>query len=345
MRRTAIALGAVLVTLAAPARADTADFLGNWVNPDREAGGIARIVVIPGDGNRASIRLFGSCQPADCDWGTRPARLYADAPGASDVRSLAADFDTPAGHRHLTLHLAVGHALRFELQTDLADGRMSYASTGAATFAGDWADAPRVADARTNPAAGSTPVPQAEPVGQSESGGFFGSSGPIGIGARLPAGYVPAKGEDCMTFNPDQTRAAPVDGDWRLGDFAHRLVNFGAHREAAQRAQAVIAYYHFDELCFVTRESRAMLYWKRAGQVPRDPLKGEICTALDPAGVKAEQRDGVWTVMGGGAVLLDLDEDKDAAARAVSVIRTYKLGRKCIVAGGEGTAFQYWLAQ
>ncbi|HEY0105310.1 MAG TPA: hypothetical protein VGB91_04445, partial [Rhizomicrobium sp.] len=171
-----------------------------------------------------------------------------------------------------------------------------------------------------------------------------GGSSFLGLGPTKPRGYAPAAGEDCTPFNPEQTRVANTDGTWRLGDFAHHLANFQADRENALRAMALIGYYHFDEECFVTRETPAMLYWKRAGLIPKEGRPGEACIPIDPAAVKAEIRDGEWSVVAGFAILLDFGDDKTAAEHAVSVIRTYKLNRQCF-AGPVTTALQYWLSQ
>jgi len=171
-----------------------------------------------------------------------------------------------------------------------------------------------------------------------------GGSSFIGVGSALPPGYVPSRWEECTPFNLDQTRVANVDGDWRVADFSHRLLNLGSSREAAQRALAVLAYYHFDEQCFVTRGSVQMLYWKRAGLVPKNQMPGQDCDTLDPATVKAVEQDGAWKVVAGARPLFDFDENKEAAARAVSVIRTYKLSRQCFFARSHQSA-QYWLSQ
>ena len=327
----------VLALAPLPALAESGDFVGVWTAPPGDAGGIARIVVAPGTGNRLDMHLYGRCQPQDCDWGRVEARLYADGPDSKAITSIAAEFDTGFAHKRLTLRPAVGHMLRIEVEMDFKDGLDSYATSSAFAYAGDWNAAPRVADAAPVPA---TPVPAPAPPDEKPSGGLFG--GFIGLGAKAPDGYAPAPGEDCTPFSPSQVRVSSGDGDWRLGDFSHTLMRF-VHREDALRGQALLGTYHFDEQCFVTRASRRMIYWKRAGLVPKESLKGELCVAVDPAAIKAEEHDGMWTVGSGMAVLLDFGDDKTAAERAASVIRTYRLDRQCF-AGPPGTGLQYWLA-
>lgn len=346
------AVGLLLSTV--PAAAQIAEFYGAWSNQQADASGIVRIVVTPGDGQRMSIHLFGRCQPRDCDWGVQPARGYTDDPGSQDIHSIAADFDAGGMRKRIVLRIAVGHALRFEVQTDFADGspRSNYATSGVFAYAGDWNTAARVASVMPPPVASATantppsamaseaaaPVPVEIPEGTAAS-----SSGPsfLGIGPAVASGYIPAAGEDCRPFNPDQVRVGYVDGQWRLGDFANRLLTFGPQQQAARVAMSILAYYHFDEQCFVDRAT--MIYWKRAGQVPKPSMRGEDCTALDPAHVQVESDGDTWRVVSGGATLLEYDGQADAQ-RAASVIQTYKLNRQCFFARDASKA-QYWLAQ
>lgn len=325
---------AALLALCAPAAADVGDFYGIWTDSQTDGSGIARIVILPGDGNRAAIHLYGRCVPGECDWGIQPARAYAGGPGGGEIQSLAAEFDNAGVRRRLVLRPAVGHALRFEIETDYADGsgQANYAVTGALDYAGDWSAAPRVAEA---PAGAPTPQPVA-PEARSSASSFFG------LGPAAASGYVPAAGEDCRPFNPDQVRVGVVDGDWRVGDFATRLLNFGPYQSAARRAKLVLDNYHFDEQCFVGHGSDAMMYWKRAGHVPNTALRDADCVALGPSGVKLVQKEDGWQVVSGAAVLLAFD-DKADAERALSVIATYKLDRQCFFDRGAGRA-QYWLA-
>ncbi len=339
---------------AGPAGAAVADFYGVWSNADSDVSGIARIVVTPGTGAEVNIHLFGRCRPADCDWGTQRARAYADDPASKDVRSLAADFEAGGVHRRIVLHIAVGHALRFEVQTDFADASAgnNFAAGGAVAYEADWNSGPRVAAALPQPVPASPPAagapavaaaaPTPAPQPTSSSSGWFGSNSFIGVGPAVPAGYVAAAGEDCRPFDPGQIRVGYVEDQWQLGDFSHRLLRFESHQSAARLALAMLAYYHFDEQCFVGHDSTAMTYWKRAGQVPKPDMPGQDCVAFDPAGAKADANGDGWRVVAGGT-LLEYD-GKDEAARALSVIQTYRLNRQCFFARPDSKA-QYWLSQ
>lgn len=94
----------------------------------------------------------------------------------------------------------------------------------------------------------------------------------------------------------------------------------------------------------MTRGAPAMLYWKRAGLVPKESVRGEVCIGLDPAAVKAARNESGWSVMSGMAALLDFGDDRAAAERAASIVRTYKLNRQCF-AGPPKSGLQYWLSQ
>jgi hypothetical protein len=345
--------GVLLAVLGAggPAGAATADFLGLWTDSDADASGIAQFVIAPGSGaGQLDVQLLGKCQPKACDWGSHPTRLYADDPASRDIRTVSAEFDAGGMHKHVVLHLAVGGALRFEVLTDFgADAsRSSFFASGNVQRTGDWRAAVQVAAAAPPPVApasgGATVLPPPPPPSGNGWFGDLGTSSAVGVGPALPPGYVPSKWEECTPFNLDQVRAATVDGNWRVGDFSHRLLSFGSSHDAALRALQVLNFYHFDEQCVVTRGATQMMYWKRAGAVPKDDMPGDDCDAIDPAAVKAVESEGSWSVTVGGRTLLAFDDDKDAAARAVSVIRTYKLNHQCFFARGNPKA-QFWLAQ
>jgi len=345
---TAAILAATL-TLACPALADIGDFFGIWSNADIDASGIARIVVAPVEGRRVLVHLFGRCGSGECDWGTQPAHIYASDPGASDIRSLAADFDTPAGREHITLTQAVGHALRIDVQTDVAanSGQHDFATSGNVGYAGNWESAAHLAAATppraVAPGGSVPPMAAAAPPPAPRDDSWFGGSSFIGVGAARPAGYVAAAGEDCRPYNPEQVRITYADGEWQLGDFAHRLLRFGTHQTAARLAAVILGYYRFDEQCVITRSDVVMTYWKRAGQVPKPDMGGADCVSLDPSAARAEGSGDNWRMTAGGGTLLEFD-DKEDADRAVSVIRTYRLNRQCFFARPDSKA-QYWLSQ
>jgi hypothetical protein len=46
------------------------DFLGHWVNTDRDTSGMTRLIIEPLDSSTVSFHGYGRCHPTDCDWGT-----------------------------------------------------------------------------------------------------------------------------------------------------------------------------------------------------------------------------------------------------------------------------------
>lgn len=64
-----VAMVSGLSTLASAA---PADFVGTWLNRDRNSRGIIRIVVHPG----MQVQAYGSCTPNPCDWGRAPMTTY-----------------------------------------------------------------------------------------------------------------------------------------------------------------------------------------------------------------------------------------------------------------------------
>ncbi len=56
------------------------DFLGQWINVDRDTSGMTRLVIEQLDSSTVSFHGYGRCHPTDCDWGViavpfKPPRL------------------------------------------------------------------------------------------------------------------------------------------------------------------------------------------------------------------------------------------------------------------------------
>jgi hypothetical protein len=332
---------AVVAALAASgwcpqAAAATSDFLGQWVNAATDGSGIARVVVTQAGGSRLSIHAFGACKPTECDWGVQPAHAFSEDPGSDDAQSVTADFNAGFAQKRITLRQVPGGALKLEVQTSFTDG----------SGRNDYAVNARLVPA-AQPGAAQT-IATAGPAPAESSGGFlssvtsiFDKPAPV---ARAGAGASAAIAEDCVGLNPDNSYVAPVDMTWTIRDFKHGYLKFDADHATAILAMDVIAYYHFDEQCFVARPHAQMMYWKSAGDVPRDAKPGQDCVAVDPAKVVAVQTDDTWKVVDGATTLLDYGPDQAAAGQAVSVIKAYRLNRQCF-AGRPSQIMSYWLAQ
>ena len=328
---------AVFAVCLCPALADVTGFVGNWISPPAQPGGflsslvgsqsdisaVARIVVTPAGASHVRIQVFGRCESGPCDWGTQLARNHSGDPKSDDVRSVSAEFNTAQADEKLTLRPGPGGSLRFDLVTDFTDGsgRHDYETSG--LLAAAQVEVPMAG-------AAATPAPSAAAA----------VSAPPSQTSDLHA----APAEDCAAINGADVYVAPSERGWKLNDYNHTILNFGANKVAALKAQMVLDFYHIDEQCFVARPHPKMIYWRSAGQFPHGPMANEDCIALHPAAVRAEQKDGDWKVVDGSTVLLDYGEEQTGAQLAVSVIQTYRLTRQCFIARPD-TTMSYWRTQ
>ncbi|MGQ0742191.1 MAG: hypothetical protein ACT4OG_07865 [Alphaproteobacteria bacterium] len=133
-----------------PAAAATFDFVGRWMNYDRDSSGITGIVITP-NRNGLSIRVFGLCRGERvCDWEVAQGNLYSSVDrtmwsgnwGGSDwggflwrSRSwtrdtdvVTASFDAGYARRFLVIQRAGRDDLNVQIFTDFRDryGRQGY---------------------------------------------------------------------------------------------------------------------------------------------------------------------------------------------------------------------------
>lgn len=67
--------------------------------------------------------------------------------------------------------------------------------------------------------------------------------------------------EDCIVVNPNNVEVRNVRGAWKVVDGSTWLLDFGANRDAADDALAVIRHYNLNRQCFVARPGNNMQYW------------------------------------------------------------------------------------
>ena len=117
-----LAAAAVTALTAAPATARTEDFVGRWVNTDRDTNGITRVEVWR-DGWHLFVRVWGQCQPRDCDWGGAEGHVYTSNPGGDrrDATAVTANFDAGFARKYIVLRLSRSGALRLESFTNFSD--------------------------------------------------------------------------------------------------------------------------------------------------------------------------------------------------------------------------------
>jgi hypothetical protein len=336
MLRAAFAGIFTLGLLGAAASGAPADFTGIWVHDKDEGilGGlfgqgdedISRVVITAQGVNAVRIHLYGRCTP-ECDWGSELARAHYESPKSDAVRSLLADFKTPSGTKRLVIRPGAGRALRFELFTDFTDhsGRHDYEMAGSLRLAP--VSPPVVAQAaQAAPSAAAAAAAPAE---------------------ALPAAPVPVArtaveaAEDCVRINPEDVFMGPgARGGWVVRDYEHVILDFGADKLAAAKATQVMNYYHFDEQCYIARPKPKMIYWRIAGSLPRETLKGQDCLDIQPDAVTVQG----GKVFSGTRQVLDYAEDGASAAKAAAVLRSYSVTRQCFAAK-PNDKMVYWLSK
>jgi hypothetical protein len=78
---------------------------------------------------------------------------------------------------------------------------------------------------------------------------------------RAPSG--PLNGEDCLSFDPRNTRVERVGGRWKIVEGSHWLFDFGGQQQEARDAMAIIRKHGFDHSCFVGRPDPSLQYLRK----------------------------------------------------------------------------------
>lgn len=124
-----LGMTAAAVLTITPAAAASNDFIGHWVNTDRDTDGLTRLaisrLVISRQGRGPlQVQGFGQCTTQDCDWGSTRLNLYAPRATASFLQ----DFKRTL----LTLILVNDSTMRVCTYTDFTDnsGLSDYLSCG-----------------------------------------------------------------------------------------------------------------------------------------------------------------------------------------------------------------------
>lgn len=81
------------------------------------------------------------------------------------------------------------------------------------------------------------------------------------VNGAAPAGAF--TGEDCLGFNPDRLEVRRIDGNWKIVDGSHWLLDFGVEEAQARTGLGIIKKYSFTEICFVGRPNAPMQYFRK----------------------------------------------------------------------------------
>ncbi len=81
------------------------------------------------------------------------------------------------------------------------------------------------------------------------------------VSGRSPEGS--ARGEDCVSFNPDTIEAKNVNGRWKIVDGSHWLFDFEGNEAEARDALNIIKQHGFTKSCFVGRPEPDFQYLRK----------------------------------------------------------------------------------
>lgn len=215
---------------------------------------------------------------------------------------------------------------------------------------GNWADVPK---GRTN-SRGDLRLQIKEDdnvlVATLKTGGFGGSR-------WVRVGYTPAPStpvaqatpsvqatlvvkEDCIGFNPGNTKVVRLKGRWKIVDGSHWMFDFGNKKAEAHQALRVIKHYGMSQSCFVGRPDPSFQYLLVSGNAPSGSLGGEDCIGFNPNNIEVKRIKGRWKIVDGSHWMFDFGNKEAEARQAFAIIKKYGFNRSCFV-GRPDPSFQY----
>jgi len=302
-RGHAVAVAAALaLALGHQARADAAQFAGDWRNLDTTGRGIVR-VSIAFEGDRVRVRGFTHCEPKPCDLGWATGYAYAGSTTANIADSadaVAVTFRERYAERLLVLWPYEQDRLKAELLTRFTDGSarantrevyiLSRTSDRVVGLPGGAASEDCVSfdpqGIRVQRFAGTQwkVVDNGKALidfGASQDNAFrahdiikhYGLSRQCWVGRPRPAmqyylagSEAPTgwlQGEDCVGFVTERLGVRRLDDRWVVGESDTVLVDTGQNRAEAERALGIIRRHGFNNLCYVGRPNPPMVYFRR----------------------------------------------------------------------------------
>ncbi len=316
-KRGLFAAAAAIFCFLAAARADVADFYGNWENASRDASGITHIQVNPAGGNRVSVRAYGDCHPIECNWGLVEGQSYSAAPHSRDVESISATFETGFARKQIILRKGPSGELLFEVLTEFSDrsGRHDFDMTG-----------------RLKHTAWAGPVGQTWERGTTQNAGW---------GGGVRSGASPAPREACDGFDPKGAQVVQDGSSWRVVAGGKTVADAGGDKRLAQRVLETIRYYRFNRKCRVG--AAPVDYWKYGTSIPNKRMGGADCITFNATTVHAALIGHRWRIVDGVQWIADLGANKAQADQLLSLIRTYRLSAECFVTR-PNPVMVYWLS-
>lgn len=106
--------------------------------------------------------------------------------------------------------------------------------------------------------------------------------------------------EDCISFNSSRIRTQRFASNWKviepIPEGNHMLFDFRNSMANADTARAILRGYNINQSCYLNRPGSNFRYLLRAGNLPSGRVDGEDCTAINPASLVYNERDGRWFI-------------------------------------------------
>lgn len=350
MKRLVLGLAALsLGALAAgEASAQVGRFTGQWFNVDPNTQGVTRVVIVEENG-RLVLRVFGRCQPTDCDLGPTEGRAFGVNPGQNPLATtqvIVAQYEQN-GVKMLVIVEAIGpNRLRVRVITTFEDnsGRQNFSEVVELTRTPAAAPPPAAPPAPMPPAppAPPAPMPPAPPAPMPPPPPMPPAP-PAPMPPAPPAPLPPPPPgpvvEDCIGFNPMTANVAFVGGQWKIVDGGHQMMAFGMKHAEAVRSLQIIRAYGFNRICFVGRPGPSLVYFKRFNAVASGGIGGEDCIAFNPFTSTIRFVAGRFVIADGNHAVMSFPNLAEAQ-RALAILRMHGVRAQCFV-GRPGPSMTY----
>ena len=137
--------------------------------------------------------------------------------------------------------------------------------------------------------------------------------------------------QDCITFDPERLTVENINGNWKIVEGNHWLMDFDQEEGEARQALKIIKYYGMDSHCFVGRPNPSMEYWLVNGNAPAGPIEGEDAISFNPSALEVKQIQNRWKIVEGNHWLMDFDQEEGEARQALDIIVMYDFSNMCYV--------------
>ncbi len=294
------AISAIATGVSSPAALSAPrDFVGTWVNTNRNTSGITRMIVRSAGRHRLSVQVFGQCQPQDCNWGRTNLITYGNNVQDRNHKESSAIYHKRFANTFLTMRLTPQSRINLKSFTQFTDGsnRENYFSQANFRRAGSHGGSGGGSGVREDCVRFNPRTTRLRRINNSwkivdGSHSMFNFGNKLGearkslrvikrygankscfvgrpqaslkyllVNNTAPTGRLSR--EDCVAFNPDTTRVKRVNNRWKLVDRNHLLFDFGNKRSEARKSLAIIRKHNFRKSCFIGRPDPSFTYLRR----------------------------------------------------------------------------------